>query len=111
MSNGGHTGRSAAGWSSLVARRAHNPKVAGSNPAPATTKALVTALLRPGLRRSGTKLLTDLLTDDPAQGGIRGGDAVSASVCSTFWALSMSSLTCIVNRALGCGNGSNGERC
>ena len=27
----------AAGWSSLVARRAHNPKVAGSNPAPATT--------------------------------------------------------------------------
>ena len=27
---------SAAGWSSLVARRAHNPKVAGSNPAPAT---------------------------------------------------------------------------
>ena len=27
----------AAGWSSLVARRAHNPKVVGSNPAPATT--------------------------------------------------------------------------
>ena len=27
-----------AGWSSLVARRAHNPKVAGSNPAPAMTK-------------------------------------------------------------------------
>ena len=27
--------RSDAGWSSLVARRAHNPKVAGSNPAPA----------------------------------------------------------------------------
>ena len=26
-----------AGWSSLVARRAHNPKVVGSNPAPATT--------------------------------------------------------------------------
>ena len=24
-----------AGWSSLVARRAHNPKVVGSNPAPA----------------------------------------------------------------------------
>src|SRR5690606_5812751 len=33
--NGGSTD---AGWSSLVARRAHNPKVAGSNPAPATTK-------------------------------------------------------------------------
>ena len=27
-----------AGWSSLVARRAHNPKVAGSNPAPATNR-------------------------------------------------------------------------
>ena len=27
-----------AGWSSLVARRAHNPKVAGSNPAPATSE-------------------------------------------------------------------------
>ena len=26
-----------AGWSSLVARRAHNPKVVGSNPAPAPT--------------------------------------------------------------------------
>ena len=26
-----------AGWSSLVARRAHNPKVIGSNPVPATT--------------------------------------------------------------------------
>ena len=28
----------AAGWSSLVARRAHNPKVRGSNPLPATNK-------------------------------------------------------------------------
>ncbi len=25
-----------AGWSSMVARRAHNPKVSGSNPLPAT---------------------------------------------------------------------------
>jgi hypothetical protein len=33
-----YTEESAAGWSSLVARRAHNPKVAGSNPAPATRK-------------------------------------------------------------------------
>ena len=30
--------RHGAGWSSPVARRAHNPKVAGSNPAPATPK-------------------------------------------------------------------------
>ena len=28
---------SVAGWSSPVARRAHNPKVVGSNPAPATS--------------------------------------------------------------------------
>ncbi len=28
--------QSGAGWSSMVARRAHNPKVVGSNPAPAT---------------------------------------------------------------------------
>src|SRR5690606_19842315 len=31
-----HNSASDAGWSSLAARRAHNPKVAGSNPAPAT---------------------------------------------------------------------------
>ena len=29
-----------AGWSSSVARRAHNPKVVGSNPAPATRLSL-----------------------------------------------------------------------
>ena len=29
--------RDVAGWSSSVARRAHNPKVVGSNPASATT--------------------------------------------------------------------------
>src|SRR4030095_1497343 len=34
-----------AGWSSLVARWAHNPKVAGSNPAPATN-------IKPGNRRN-----------------------------------------------------------
>ncbi len=32
--------KSDAGWSSLVARRAHNPKVVGSNPAPATNPLL-----------------------------------------------------------------------
>src|SRR3954449_6560241 len=31
-----YTARRDAGWSSQVARRAHNPEVAGSNPAPAT---------------------------------------------------------------------------
>ena len=33
-----HSKINIAGWSSLVARRAHNPKVVGSNPAPATTR-------------------------------------------------------------------------
>ena len=31
-----HISSIVAGWSSLVARRAHNPKVKGSNPFPAT---------------------------------------------------------------------------
>ena len=39
-----------AGWSSLVARRAHNPKVVGSNPAPATITASFT-LVVPDQRR------------------------------------------------------------
>ena len=36
-----------AGWSSLVARRAHNPEVVGSNPTPATTP-LFRAKRKPG---------------------------------------------------------------
>jgi hypothetical protein len=35
-----------AGWSSQVARRAHNPEVAGSNPAPATGKVPEKGLFR-----------------------------------------------------------------
>jgi hypothetical protein len=35
-------GSSGAGWSSLAARRAHNPKVVGSNPTPATNYRLST---------------------------------------------------------------------
>ena len=41
--------RPGAGWSSLVARRAHNPKVAGSNPAPAT-KPFISSFLGAMLR-------------------------------------------------------------
>ena len=33
---GGTNVEADAGWSSLAARRAHNPKVTGSNPVPAT---------------------------------------------------------------------------
>ena len=40
----GYNERRVAGWSSQVARRAHNPEVAGSNPAPATEKAPATGL-------------------------------------------------------------------
>ena len=40
----------AAGWSSLVARRAHNPKVVGSNPTPATIETARSAGQRPSLR-------------------------------------------------------------
>ena len=36
-----------AGWSSLVARRAHNPKVVGSNPAPAINGLLVQLVRTP----------------------------------------------------------------
>ena len=35
-----------AGWSSLVARRAHNPEVVGSNPAPATKNTKVIGSIR-----------------------------------------------------------------
>ena len=42
-----------AGWSSPVARRAHNPKVAGSNPAPATTSK------RPAAKAAGLFFLAD----------------------------------------------------
>ena len=34
-----------AGWSSSVARRAHNPKVVGSNPTPATKKVTLKNIL------------------------------------------------------------------
>jgi hypothetical protein len=51
-----------AGWSSQVARWAHNPEVAGSNPAPATKKALVRAVLGQGFFFPTARLLTDLLT-------------------------------------------------
>src|SRR5438552_18374947 len=55
------TSISDAGWSSLVARRAHNPKVAGSNPAPAIAAdqgvGLARALQsgRPGPRRPSVR--------------------------------------------------------
>ena len=38
MNNVPEINKNIAEWSSLVARRAHNPKVGGSNPPPATIK-------------------------------------------------------------------------
>ena len=46
-----------AGWSSLVARRAHNPEVAGSNPAPAIREALQLQ----GFSHSGPELRSNLV--------------------------------------------------
>ena len=46
-----------AGWSSLVARRAHNPKVVGSNPAPATITCLVGAREGPDFFVAGPTLV------------------------------------------------------
>src|SRR5688572_12236928 len=61
--------RPGAGWSSLAARRAHNPKVAGSNPAPATnrttgagtTRAFRGPFLFPRDRESGMASVQDKL--------------------------------------------------
>ena len=49
-----------AGWSSLEARRAHNPKVIGSNPIPATSKSAKSPSSKPSVRpmavcRQGSK--------------------------------------------------------
>ena len=46
-----------AGWSSLAARRAHNPKVAGSNPAPATNLTCMGDANRPQQGRRSCHLL------------------------------------------------------
>ena len=44
-----------AGWSSLAARRAHNPKVAGSNPAPATKQVDALSTVLSGAPRESQK--------------------------------------------------------
>jgi hypothetical protein len=46
-----------AGWSSMVARRAHNPKVVGSNPAPATNVSSIYVLKDYGLARIDRALI------------------------------------------------------
>ena len=56
-----------AGWSSLVARRAHNPKVRGSNPLPATKKPQVRGSKALGPVPFPGSLSTDC---QPARGGV-----------------------------------------
>src|SRR5438874_12350508 len=64
-----------AGWSSQVARRAHNPEVAGSNPAPATQKGPLRRVFCFLLRRQTTVFctpfapITDANTANSAQIG------------------------------------------
>ena len=54
-----------AGWSSSVARRAHNPKAVGSNPAPATKSPLISQEI------SGFSLFSELV-EDVFSRGVRG---------------------------------------
>src|SRR5690349_7529951 len=77
-----------AGWSSSVARRAHNPEVAGSNPAPATDRVSedegpgeIRALRRVRLQHwrvsaRQARLVLEAPTDGASRGwrGPRGGD-------------------------------------
>ncbi len=55
---------SVAGWSSLVARWAHNPKVAGSNPAPATNRDQLNPLETEGFWFSGVNAPYPRPTED-----------------------------------------------
>ena len=78
-----------AGWSSSVARWAHNPEVAGSNPAPATnvTKAFVH-------RTSALIAVQGLPADGPANGPavllrfmVVTGVPVAVCVAGSWWSL------------------------
>jgi predicted benzoate:H+ symporter BenE len=64
-----------AGWSSPVARRAHNPKAAGSNPAPATNLISGTKLLRTIM-----ELWCSGLTCLPVTQEIAGSNPVSSAI-------------------------------
>ena len=63
--------RNTAGWSSPVARQAHNLKVAGSNPAPATNLESPCSVIGPGLLCVWVKL-GHPLNDSPASSPFQG---------------------------------------
>ena len=77
-----------AGWSSSVARRAHNPKAVGSNPAPATKSPLISPEI------SGFSLFFELFAvlssgavrADPYRDpyGNRSGDGVDTMTSTTY---------------------------
>ena len=56
--------KDSAGWSSPVARRAHNPKVVGSNPAPATTN--MTGCIQPVIFLFVSKIYQTVKKSRPA---------------------------------------------
>ncbi len=58
-----------AGWSSSVARRAHNPKVVGSNPAPATNFSSACDCVNSRKQTNATKLLLGLRVTIRTRGG------------------------------------------
>ena len=62
-----------AGWSSLVARQAHNLKVAGSNPAPATN--FSAAVLYRGKTSYDYPITPAMLRLDPDFDSLRGDPA------------------------------------
>ena len=59
-----------AGWSSLAARRAHNPKVVGSNPTPATKRLTQVLSSSKASHQSMNPLRAGFLFSAPAQGAL-----------------------------------------
>ena len=75
-----------AGWSSLAARRAHNPKVVGSNPAPATIiyRHILTDMVRP--RSCGVLLMGGNIVIARANGPVLCVFCFFYGVCGGYYA-------------------------
>ncbi len=68
-----------AGWSSLVARRAHNPKVVGSNPAPATNQIQRSKILQSRMTDAGWSSLVARRAHNPKVVGSNPAPATNTS--------------------------------
>jgi hypothetical protein len=85
--------RTDAGWSSLAARRAHNPKVVGSNPAPATNNATTLFKnLQPigvgagcGAKAPGWWICAQVRRDCPGIWAVRGLGALFCCGAQVLW--------------------------